>query len=64
MESDFKLNHYRRTKGFRYWHWFTNCPHWPVHDFDGTLIAVPREESCPHCQQLETDGRGERPQGA
>jgi hypothetical protein len=50
---------YRRTRGHREWHWFTNCPYWPKENFDPSSTKPPVGEACPHCQQLEFNRNGE-----
>jgi hypothetical protein len=50
---------YRRARGHRDWHWFTNCPYWPKHEFDPADKKPDVGEMCPHCQNLEFNRNGE-----
>lgn len=50
---------YRRARGYREWHCFTNCPFWPKENFDPSSTKPTVGEECPHCLMLASTGTGE-----
>jgi hypothetical protein len=49
---------FRRARGHRDWHWFTNCPYSPHQEFDHSPHKPPVGDTCPHCEKLEAEGKG------
>ncbi|MFT5820559.1 MAG: hypothetical protein ACI8ZM_001802 [Crocinitomix sp.] len=46
---------YRKRKGSDTWHWSTDCPNWPVINYDCKLSKQTQGQHCEKCKLTEKE---------